>query len=137
MPDTRAALFLMVPLFLYQADPFAVQRDQMVREQIEARGVANPEVLRSMRSTPRHLFVPEDWRPHSDLADTLAAMGQWKDAIAEYKAALIGDGRDSSEVWRRLGVALAKQGDSRAAVRLHLTSGEGLPAPPVRESLQL
>ena len=25
----------------------------------------------------------------------------------------------------------------RAAVRLHLTSGEGLPAPPVRESLQL
>jgi protein-L-isoaspartate(D-aspartate) O-methyltransferase len=29
-----------------------------VAEQIEARGVRNPEVLRVMRATPRHLFVP-------------------------------------------------------------------------------
>src|ERR1700682_2773829 len=62
MPDVRGALFLMVPLLLYQADPFAALRDEMVREQIEARGVSNPEVLRAMRSTPRHLFVPEEWR---------------------------------------------------------------------------
>ncbi|PYT15715.1 MAG: protein-L-isoaspartate O-methyltransferase [Acidobacteria bacterium] len=30
----------------------------MVTEQIEARGIQNPNVLRVMRSTPRHLFVP-------------------------------------------------------------------------------
>jgi protein-L-isoaspartate(D-aspartate) O-methyltransferase len=65
MPDMRGAFFLMVPLFLYQADPFAAMRDEMVREQIEARGVRNPEVLRAMRSTPRHLFVPEEWRPQA------------------------------------------------------------------------
>jgi protein-L-isoaspartate(D-aspartate) O-methyltransferase len=30
----------------------------MVREQIENRGITHPAVLRSMRNTPRHLFVP-------------------------------------------------------------------------------
>src|SRR5438046_4364366 len=30
----------------------------MVREQIEAREIRNPDVLRAMRATPRHLFVP-------------------------------------------------------------------------------
>jgi len=34
----------------------------MVRDQIEARGVSNPEVLAAMRSVPRELFVPEDGR---------------------------------------------------------------------------
>ena len=33
-------------------------REQMVREQIEARGIRNPTVLAAMRKTPRHLFVP-------------------------------------------------------------------------------
>jgi protein-L-isoaspartate(D-aspartate) O-methyltransferase len=43
-------------------------RDAMVREQIEARGVRDPEVLRAMRAVPRHLFVPESMRPfaHDD-----------------------------------------------------------------------
>src|SRR5438552_3609501 len=43
-------------------DPFAARRESMVREQIESRGVHNPDVLRALRSTPRHLFVPETWR---------------------------------------------------------------------------
>ncbi|WP_285906194.1 protein-L-isoaspartate(D-aspartate) O-methyltransferase [Pseudodesulfovibrio pelocollis] len=34
-------------------------RERMVREQIEARGVADPAVLDAMRSLPRHLFVEE------------------------------------------------------------------------------
>jgi len=33
-------------------------RDQMVAEQIEARGVRDPLTLRAMRKVPRHLFVP-------------------------------------------------------------------------------
>jgi protein-L-isoaspartate(D-aspartate) O-methyltransferase len=37
-------------------------RERMVREQIEARGVRHPKVLKAMRSTPRHLFVPEPIR---------------------------------------------------------------------------
>ncbi len=42
----------------------------MVREQIELRGIRNAEVLRAMRATPRHLFVPAELRPwaYSDQA---------------------------------------------------------------------
>ena len=37
-------------------------RELMVRNQIEARGVRNPEVLAAMRAVPRHLFVPVSFR---------------------------------------------------------------------------
>jgi protein-L-isoaspartate(D-aspartate) O-methyltransferase len=40
------------------ADPYAPRRAAMVRETIEARGVKNPAVLKSVRTVPRHLFVP-------------------------------------------------------------------------------
>ena len=33
-----------------------------VEEHIEKRGVRNPEVLRVMRTVPRHEFVPEQFR---------------------------------------------------------------------------
>jgi protein-L-isoaspartate(D-aspartate) O-methyltransferase len=45
-------------LGLLAADPFSDARERMVRRDIEARGVRHPEVLRVMRATPRHLFVP-------------------------------------------------------------------------------
>jgi len=35
------------------------EREQMVAAQIQARGVRDPNVLRAMRSVPRHAFVPE------------------------------------------------------------------------------
>ncbi|MCX6632746.1 MAG: protein-L-isoaspartate(D-aspartate) O-methyltransferase [Candidatus Solibacter sp.] len=41
------------------SDPFALQREQMVR-QIEDRGIRSPNTLRVMRATPRHLFLPPD-----------------------------------------------------------------------------
>ena len=44
------------------ADPFAPQRERMVREQIESRGIRHAEVLRALRVTPRHWFVPETLR---------------------------------------------------------------------------
>jgi protein-L-isoaspartate(D-aspartate) O-methyltransferase len=37
-------------------------REEMVRQQIEARGVSDPGVLAAMRSVPRHLFVSEALR---------------------------------------------------------------------------
>ena len=39
------------------------ERWVMVRDQIEARGVEHPGVLRAMRTVPRHLLVPESARP--------------------------------------------------------------------------
>ncbi|MFW5947787.1 MAG: protein-L-isoaspartate O-methyltransferase family protein, partial [Gemmatimonadota bacterium] len=37
-------------------------RNEMVRRQIEGRGVRDPAVLRAMRTVPRHRFVPGELR---------------------------------------------------------------------------
>ena len=44
---------------------FKRNRERMVREQIEGRGVTDPEVLRAMRKIPRHLFVDEALIPQA------------------------------------------------------------------------
>jgi protein-L-isoaspartate(D-aspartate) O-methyltransferase len=44
-------------------DQWTAPREHMVRTQIEERGVRDPNVLRAMRSVPRHLFMPEAVRP--------------------------------------------------------------------------
>lgn len=46
----------------FPQDPYEKLREAMVRDQIEARGIRNPDVLRVMRMTPRHEFVPEEIR---------------------------------------------------------------------------
>jgi protein-L-isoaspartate(D-aspartate) O-methyltransferase len=51
-----------VAALLVAADPYAPVRERMVREHIASREVRNPAVLRVMRETPRHLFVPERLR---------------------------------------------------------------------------
>jgi len=49
-----------IPDTLVSADSaLAALRREMVRTQIEARGVRDTAVLRAMREVPRHLFVPE------------------------------------------------------------------------------
>jgi protein-L-isoaspartate(D-aspartate) O-methyltransferase len=42
-------------------DLFEQARNQMVENTIESRGVKNPAVLRSMRTVPRHEFVPVEY----------------------------------------------------------------------------
>ncbi len=39
-------------------DPYQAARDRLVRERVESAGVKDPRVLQSIRSTPRHEFVP-------------------------------------------------------------------------------
>jgi protein-L-isoaspartate(D-aspartate) O-methyltransferase len=43
-------------------DPTAAAREQLVERTIVRRGVRDPDVLRAMRTVPRHLFVPDDVR---------------------------------------------------------------------------
>ena len=68
-PDLRRArvfyAILVLPLtgLLFSADPYAADRERMVREQIESRGIRGAELLRVLRATPRHLFVPIACRP--------------------------------------------------------------------------
>jgi protein-L-isoaspartate(D-aspartate) O-methyltransferase len=42
------------------SDEYEAAREQMIREQIEARGVRDPRVLAALRKVPRHLFVPPE-----------------------------------------------------------------------------
>jgi protein-L-isoaspartate(D-aspartate) O-methyltransferase len=44
------------------ADAFAPIREHMVRDQIERRGIRTPDVLRVLRATLRHEFIPETVR---------------------------------------------------------------------------
>jgi protein-L-isoaspartate(D-aspartate) O-methyltransferase len=46
---------------VFAAD-YAAQREQMVAEEIAPYGISNPRVLKAMRSTPRHEFVPTGFR---------------------------------------------------------------------------
>ena len=57
-----------LPLPDFGNAPRAEPRGAMVRDQIEARGVADPAVLAAMRRVPRHEFVPESQvaRAYSD-----------------------------------------------------------------------
>jgi len=41
------------------------KRDEMVRDQIEARGVVDERVVLAMRKVPRHLFVLPSYRPYA------------------------------------------------------------------------
>jgi protein-L-isoaspartate(D-aspartate) O-methyltransferase len=42
-------------------DPYAQARLEMVAQTIQARGISDPDVLRAMRTVPRHQFVPSDY----------------------------------------------------------------------------
>jgi protein-L-isoaspartate(D-aspartate) O-methyltransferase len=59
-------LFLMPPVFAFvsgcdaQGNDFAYRRSQMVKNQIEARGISDPEVLKALLKVERHRFVRPD-----------------------------------------------------------------------------
>jgi protein-L-isoaspartate(D-aspartate) O-methyltransferase len=47
------------------ADPQSLPALKMLHDQIEARGIHHPGVLRAMRDTPRERFVPDSQREHA------------------------------------------------------------------------
>ncbi|HEY7305440.1 MAG TPA: protein-L-isoaspartate(D-aspartate) O-methyltransferase [Bryobacteraceae bacterium] len=61
MTVAACALFLLIQA----GDPFPGAREQMVKEQIEARGIRDERLLSVLRKTPRHLFVPAELRPEA------------------------------------------------------------------------
>jgi protein-L-isoaspartate(D-aspartate) O-methyltransferase len=58
---TRLLVSPMTTLLIAE-DPTATKRERMVSAHIESRGIRDSGVLRAMRRTPRHLFVPEESR---------------------------------------------------------------------------
>jgi len=77
-------------------EPLALARERMVAEQIEARGLTDPELLRAFRSVPRHRFV-DSTAPYADEALPLPA-GQ---TISQpYVVALMTDAARPPRGWR-------------------------------------
>jgi protein-L-isoaspartate(D-aspartate) O-methyltransferase len=56
------ALGLLLLLLWAPPDPFERKRAMLVEEHIENRGIRNPDVLRVIRTVPRHEFVPPNMR---------------------------------------------------------------------------
>jgi protein-L-isoaspartate(D-aspartate) O-methyltransferase len=67
----RALLALPSAPLLIAQDPYPAERERMVRNQIERRGIRAPEILRVFRETPRHLFVPESLRASAYIDEPL------------------------------------------------------------------
>ena len=69
-------------------DSYAAARAEMVRQQIEARGVRDEKVLAAMRKVPRHRFVPESERTRA-YRDTPLPIGQGQTISQPYIVALM------------------------------------------------
>jgi protein-L-isoaspartate(D-aspartate) O-methyltransferase len=61
----RTALLIVPFVFLLFADDYRAQRERLVRDSMEGRGIRNPSVLRAMRETPRHEFMPPEVRQYA------------------------------------------------------------------------
>ena len=70
-------------------------REGMVRHQIEARGIRDPEVLRAMREVPRHLFVPEA-SPARAYGDSPLPIGLGQTISQPYIVAFMAEAADIS-----------------------------------------
>lgn len=67
---------------------WAARRERMVRTQIESRGVKDPQVLASMRTVPRHLFVPDTYRDAA-YSDSPLPIGESQTISQPYIVALM------------------------------------------------
>jgi len=73
-----------------QDDIYRVQRERMVREQIERRGIRTPGVLEALRAVPRHLFVLPDQQTYA-YSDGAMRIGHGQTISQPYIVALMTD----------------------------------------------
>jgi protein-L-isoaspartate(D-aspartate) O-methyltransferase len=72
------------------SDGHAAARAEMVRTQIEARGVKDPRVLAAMKRVPRHEFVPGPWQDEA-YEDHALAIGHDQTISQPYIVALMSE----------------------------------------------
>ena len=70
------------------ADDFEMQRNRMIEEQIRRRGIEDPATLNSLRTVPRHRFVPPSLQNYS-YADGPFAIGEGQTISQPYIVALM------------------------------------------------
>ncbi|EQA38003.1 putative protein-L-isoaspartate O-methyltransferase [Leptospira inadai serovar Lyme str. 10] len=59
---------------LFDSENSIAEREAMVKNQIIARGITDPFVIRAMRNVPRHLFLPSEYR-HLAYLDKAISIG--------------------------------------------------------------
>jgi protein-L-isoaspartate(D-aspartate) O-methyltransferase len=69
---------------------YALSRRRMVQEQIEARGIRDPRLLKAMNEVPRHLFVDDALRSQA-YNDHPLAIGEGQTISQPYMVALMSD----------------------------------------------
>ncbi len=73
-----------------QEDRYRRAREEMLREQIEKRGIHNTRLLEAMYRVPRHLFVPEEFRERA-YEDTPLPIGHGQMISQPYMVAAMTD----------------------------------------------
>jgi protein-L-isoaspartate(D-aspartate) O-methyltransferase len=109
-------------------DPYREQRESMVNHSIESRGITDPEILRAMRETPRHLFVPEPMRSRS-YDDSPLPIGYGQTISQPYIVAFMTDKLDveSSHKVLEIGTGSGYQAAVLAPLVEHLYTVEIVP----------
>ncbi len=80
---------------------FACQRDAMVREQLESRGIRDPAVLAAMREVPREEFVPRELR-EAAYDDNPLPIGEGQTISQPYMVAYMSEALELSPAHRVL-----------------------------------
>jgi protein-L-isoaspartate(D-aspartate) O-methyltransferase len=78
---------------LEDSDEFKQARQRMVSDQIQRRGITNPDVLASLSETYRHLFVPKGIRPRA-YSDRPLPIGEGQTISQPYIVALMTESLD-------------------------------------------
>ena len=86
------------------------QREKMVRDQLERRGISDPDVLAAFRRVPRHLFVPEVMR-HRAYEDCPLPIGEGQTISQPYTVAAMTEALElsGSEVVLEIGTGSGYQ----------------------------
>jgi len=84
-------------------EPYQVERDRMVDQQIANRGVKDTKVLEAMRQVPRHVFLPEDAHPYAYI-DSPLKIGSGQTISQPFIVALMTEMLDVEQTHRVLDV---------------------------------
>ncbi|MFW5635767.1 MAG: protein-L-isoaspartate(D-aspartate) O-methyltransferase [Thermodesulfobacteriota bacterium] len=90
------AIFFLIVLLVFSASSaitaengtFQAAREEMVSQQLKARGIEDPEVLAAMKSVHRHAFVPESLRNRA-YADSPLPIGEGQTISQPYIVAMM------------------------------------------------
>ncbi|MEA1965161.1 MAG: protein-L-isoaspartate(D-aspartate) O-methyltransferase [Candidatus Aerophobetes bacterium] len=81
-------IFFLISFYRVEEESFKNPREEMVKEQIQKRGIKDEKVIRAMIKVPRHKFVAEHLKPHA-YEDTPLPIGMGQTISQPYIVALM------------------------------------------------